>query len=41
MLKEMYPKEINCLIDKVETQKIYYEKLLNNEININLRGNIL
>lgn len=41
MLKEMYPKEINWLIDKVETQKIYYEKLLNNEININLRGNIL
>jgi hypothetical protein len=41
MLKEMYPKEINWLIDKVETQKIYYEKLLNNEININLRGNVL
>jgi hypothetical protein len=41
MLKEMYPKEINWLIDKVETQKIYYEKLLNNEININLRSNIL
>jgi hypothetical protein len=39
MLKDMYPTEINWLIDKVEIQNIYYNKLINNEIDINQQGN--
>lgn len=35
MLKTMYPDEIEVLTNKVKTQDIYYEKLLNDEIDIN------
>jgi len=38
ILNEMYPKEINFLIDKVKIQTEYYKKLINNEINSNLLG---
>jgi hypothetical protein len=38
MLKEMYPKEIDSLIDKVKIQTEYYNKLINNEIDSNDLG---
>jgi hypothetical protein len=38
MLKDMYPNEINSLLDKIEIQNIYYNKLINNEIDINQQG---
>lgn len=34
----MYPNEINSLLDKIEIQNIYYNKLINNEIDINQQG---
>ena len=34
----MYPKEIDFLLDKVKIQTKYYNKLINNEIDINLQG---
>jgi hypothetical protein len=41
MLKNMYPKEINFLIDKVKIQTEYYNKLINNEIDNTKIGNLL
>ena len=38
MLKDMYPNEINSLLDKIEIQNIYYNKLINNEIDSNDLG---
>ena len=35
MLKVIHSSEINWLIDKVEIQNIYYNKLINNEIDTN------
>ena len=34
ILKNMYPNEINWLIDKVAIQNAYYNKLLNNNSSI-------
>ena len=34
----MYPKEINFLLNQVKIQNIYYNKLINNEIDINQQG---
>jgi hypothetical protein len=39
MLKDMYPKEINFLLNQVKIQNIYYNKLINSEIDINQQGN--
>jgi hypothetical protein len=41
MLKNMYPNEINLLIDKVKIQTEYYNKLINNEIDSTKIGNLL
>lgn len=41
MLKDMYPNEINLLIDKVKIQTEYYNKLINNEIDSTKIGNLL
>jgi hypothetical protein len=41
MLKNMYPNEINFLINKVKIQTEYYNKLINNEIDSTKIGNIL
>jgi hypothetical protein len=38
MLTDMYLNEINSLFDKIEIQNIYYNKLINNEIDINQQG---
>lgn len=38
LLKNNYPNEINWLLDKVKTQNIYYNKLINNEIDISQQG---
>ncbi len=34
ILKNTYPNEINWLIDKVKIQNVYYNKLLNNNVDI-------
>jgi hypothetical protein len=41
MLKDMYPKEINLLLDKVKIQTEYYNKLINNEIDNRMVGNLI
>jgi len=41
MLKNMYPNEINFLLDKVKIQTEYYNKLINNEIDNTKIGNLL
>lgn len=41
MLKDMYPKEIDLLIKKVNIQTEYYNKLINNEIDETMVGNLL
>lgn len=41
ILKKKYPEKIEFLINKVKTQNIYYEKLLNNETDINKTNNLL
>jgi hypothetical protein len=39
LLMDMYPKEVNLLLDKVKIQNEYYNKLINNEIDPNSFGN--
>ena len=41
MLKDMYPNEINLLIDKIKIQTKYYNKLINNETDSKILGNLL
>ena len=41
MLKDMYPNEINLLLNKVQIQTEYYNKLINNEIDSTMMGNLL
>lgn len=41
MLKDMYPNEIDFLLNKVEIQNTYYQKLLKNEIDSTTIGNII
>lgn len=41
MLKNMYPNEIQLLLEQVETQNMYYQKLINNEINTNIIGSLI
>jgi hypothetical protein len=41
MLKDMYPNEIDFLLKIVEKQNVYYQKLLNNEIDSTNIGNLL
>jgi hypothetical protein len=41
ILKETYPQEIKWLLEKVEEQNVYYNKLLNNETDNNLIGNLI
>lgn len=41
MLTEMYPNEIEWLLDKVNLQNKFYQKLINNEIDINSKGNLI
>jgi len=41
ILTEMYPKEIEWLLDKVNIQNKFYQKLINNEIDINSKGSLI
>ena len=41
MLKHMYPIEIDLLLNKVQIQTEYYNKLINNEIDSTMIGNLL
>lgn len=40
-LEVKYPKKIKWLLDKVEYQNLYYEKLLNNKIDIKIFDNLI
>ena len=41
IVKKLHPKEVNWLLEKVDEQNVYYEKLLNNEIDIKVIGKLI